>query len=293
MRRKDLTTNERNLAVQFLLIRQNNGKLIHGAVNEAAAEFAISRRTVSRIWAEAKKKRSAGQMIVLKSAKMNAPRKKKIIIDIDLIKSLSTQKRASIRRLAVSIGCKKTTVARWITQGLIKAHTSALKPDLTAPNKLLRIRFSLEAIEFDRILNILKFRSMYNTVHIDEKWFQITKPKQRVYLAADEEEPHRTCKNKGFIPKIMFMCAVCRPLFANDGSVLFDGKIGIFPFTEEKEAQRGSKNRPAGTLITKPIDSITKQVIKACMINEVRQGSNYCHKCGIYGSATTLISLFI
>lgn len=53
--------------------------------------------------------------------------------------------------------------------GLIKAHTSAIRPDLTAPNKLLRTRFTLEALELDRILRTLKFKDMYNTIHIDEK----------------------------------------------------------------------------------------------------------------------------
>ena len=137
----------------------------------------------------------------------------------------------------------------------------AIRPDLTAPDKLLRLRFSLEALELDRFLNTIKFRNMHNTVHIDEKWFYITKGAQRYYLAPGEVEPHRTCQNKRFISKIMFMCAVTRPLILENGEVLFDGKIGIFPFTKHVPAKRKSKNRSAGTMETKPIESITDKLI--------------------------------
>ena len=78
-------------------------------------------------------------------------------------------------------------------------HTSAIKPNLTAANKLLRLRFTVESLELDRILNKIRFRNMHNTIHIDEKWFYITKGAQRFYLALGEQEPHRTCKNKKFI----------------------------------------------------------------------------------------------
>ncbi|XP_057775298.1 uncharacterized protein LOC130994271 [Salvia miltiorrhiza] len=188
---------------------------------------------------------------------------------MELITSLELKKRSTIRRLAQGIGCSKSTVGRWIARGLIKAHTSAIRPDLTAPNKLLRLRFSLEAIELDRIMNVLRFKSMHNTVHIDEKWFYMTKGMHRFYLAPGETEPHRTCKSKKFITKVMFMCAVCRPIFNEDGSVLFDGKIGIFPFTHQLPAQRGSKNRPAGTWETKPIQSVTKEVVRDCLVNQI------------------------
>ncbi|XP_057789161.1 uncharacterized protein LOC131006021 [Salvia miltiorrhiza] len=152
---------------------------------------------------------------------------------------------------------------------LIRAHSSAIRPDLTAPNKLLRLKFSLEQIEYDRICMALKFKPMHNVVHIDEKWFYITKTNHRFYLTPQETEPHRTCKSKKFITKVMFMCAVCRPIFDTDGSVLFDGKIGIFPFTEMVPAKRSSKNRQAGTLEEKTIQSITKEVIKDCIINKI------------------------
>ena len=48
----------------------------------------------------------------------------------------------------------------------------------------------------------------------------------------------------------------------------WDGLFGIWPFTEEVAAQRGSVNRPAGTIETKNV-TVTKAVYKDFMINKV------------------------
>ncbi|KAH6762168.1 hypothetical protein C2S52_019601 [Perilla frutescens var. hirtella] len=105
-------------------------------------------------------------------------RTKRVTLDLERVSMLPLKKRSSIRTLAKGINCKKSTVGRWIRQGLIRAHTSAIRPDLIASHKLLRLRFTLEALELDRNANILTFKSMYNTVHIDEKWFYMKKETQ-------------------------------------------------------------------------------------------------------------------
>ncbi|XP_074300744.1 uncharacterized protein LOC141632055 [Silene latifolia] len=65
------------------------------------------------------------------------------------------------------------------------------------------------------------------------------------------------------------MYAVSRPIYGADGELIFDGEIGMFPFKHEVPAARNNINRPRGTMETKPIDSITKQVVKDCLINQV------------------------
>lgn len=67
----------------------------------------------------------------------------------------------------------------------------------------------------------------------------------------------------------MFMCAVANPIYANNGDVVFDGKIGIFPFTHQVLAQRNSKNRRRGELETKLIQSITKDQTRTMLIDQV------------------------
>ncbi|XP_057798572.1 uncharacterized protein LOC131014581 [Salvia miltiorrhiza] len=269
MRRKDLTTQERTSILQTLLLECKNGKPPRGKMKAMEEKFHVCRKTISRIWAEAKHQQQQGQCISSQSKKICRPRRRRVHIDLELIASIELTKRSTIRRLAKGINCSKSTVGRWVDQGLIKAHTNAIKPDLTAANKLLRMRFCLEAMEYDRQQDVLRFKTMHNTIHIDEKWFYITKSSQRWYLTPAEAEPHRACKNKKFIQKVMFSCAVCRPLFAQDGSVLFDGKIGIFPYTEMVAAKRSSKNRVAGTLEQKSIESITKDVVREGFIKQL------------------------
>ncbi|KAH6837634.1 hypothetical protein C2S53_014182 [Perilla frutescens var. hirtella] len=237
-------------------------------MNKAANKFQVCRKSVSRVWVAAKKQAENNQQMHIEERE-KFTRTKRVVIDLEKISILPLKKRGNIRTLAHGINCKKSTVGRWIRQGLIKAHTSVIRPDLTASNKLLRLRFSLKALELDMILNILKFRSMHNTVHIDEKWFYMKKETHRFYMTLEEAEPHRSCKSKKFIEKIMFMYAVCRPMFATDGTLLFDGKIGIFPFTHKVPAQRTSKNRSRDTLETKAIESVTKEVMRNCLINQI------------------------
>ncbi|XP_074263988.1 uncharacterized protein LOC141586595 [Silene latifolia] len=104
---------------------------------------------------------------------------------------------------------------------------------------------------------------------MDEKWFYISYDGHKFYVVEGEELPHRSCQSKRFITKVMFMCAVSRPIYSETGELLFDGKIGMFPFTKQQPAERSSRNRPRGTLETKPIDSITKQVTRQCIIEQV------------------------
>ncbi|XP_070009939.1 uncharacterized protein [Nicotiana sylvestris] len=85
----------------------------------------------------------------------------------------------------------------------------------------------------------------FNYVHIDEKWFFLSKKSEKFYLLPEEQEPnpYRSCKSKNFITKVMFMVVVARPRLVEDGTELFLGKIGIFPFVFKEPAKRNSKNR--------------------------------------------------
>ncbi|XP_054805391.1 uncharacterized protein LOC129308333 [Prosopis cineraria] len=97
----------------------------------------------------------------------------------------------------------------------------------------------------------------------------MTKKSQTYYLAIGEEPPHRTCKNKNYVGKVMFLVAVARPRFDAQGNEIFSGKIGLFSFVIKEAARRRSANRSRGTMETKPITSITKEVMKSFLIDKV------------------------
>ncbi|KAL6557050.1 hypothetical protein OROHE_006926 [Orobanche hederae] len=266
----NMSNDQLNNIAQFLLQGQSNGKPAVGRITEAAAKFGVSRKHVSSIWKRAKQQISEGKPISLSNRKAGRNMTKwKILVDHDFLKTVPLSQRGTIRRVASVLGVGKSTVGEWVKNGQIKDHTNAIHPELTEKNRTDRLKFSLKAVYFDRILNVVKFKSMQQVIHIDEKWFNLSRTTERYYLSPEEADPYRSCKSKRFITKVTFLCAVARPIYARDGQLIFDGKIGIFPFINKVPAKRKSKNRPVGTLETKSMDSITKEVTKHVLINQV------------------------
>nr|GEV19072.1 retrovirus-related Pol polyprotein from transposon TNT 1-94 [Tanacetum cinerariifolium] len=100
-------------------------------------------------------------------------------------------------------------------QGALRPHSNAIKPSLTDENKKARLIFCLSKIERSLSSSSLLFHNMFNVVHIDVKWFYMTKPTKHNYLVPGENEPFRTRKSKTFITKVIFLAAVARPIFDN------------------------------------------------------------------------------
>lgn len=96
-------------------------------------------------------------------------------------------------------------------------------------------------IDKDSLPHEPKFIDMYNIIHIDEKWFYLTKKSETYYLVSDEDVPHRTCKSKNFITNVMFLAAIAHPRFDSDGNIAFSVKVGIWPAICHKRA--GQKNK--------------------------------------------------
>ena len=89
-----------------------------------------------------------------------------------------------------------------------------------------------------------------------------------MYLVPGEEPPTRSTRHKSHIIKVMFLCAIARPRFNQAGVCTFDGKIGLWPFTETVVALRASIHRPAGAQETKPV-SVTTAIYRQFMIQKV------------------------
>ncbi|MCH99189.1 mariner transposase [Trifolium medium] len=222
-------------------------------------------RTVQRIWKLADNK---GVHADVSSKKVNCGRKR-VQVDFDRMRDIPLKKRTTVRDLSTELNVSLGTLARYIKSKRIRKHSNAIKPLLTEENKKGRLQFCISMLESSSIDYDPIFKGMYNTIHIDEKWFQLKEKCKKFYLLQDEEDPIRTCKSKNFIPKVMFLAAIARPRFDAQGNVLFDGKIGIFPLVTQEPAKRSSVNRPAGTLETKPIQSVTKSVIRTFLLEKV------------------------
>ena len=135
-------------------------------------------------------------------------------------------------------------------------HTSSLKPPLMDENKVSRMKLALSFINKN---DTSKFEHMEDLIHIDEKWFYLTKDGQRFIIAADEAEPYRHVQHKSFLTKIMFLCAVARPRYDMNKNAWFDGKIRIWPIRKWELAKWSSKKHAKGMPVWKN-QSITQDV---------------------------------
>ena len=163
------------------------------------------------------------------------------------------------------MGVSNTTVQRWIVVSTIRVHSNSLKPILTEENKLARL---LMANHFRDPQNPSKFQDMHDRIHLDEKWFFLTREKKCYLLVLDEKNPKHCVKHKSHITKVMFLCAVARPRFNMSVNSWWDGKLGIWPIGDWEPAQQGSKNRPKGTLVWKN-KTVTKVVYRDLLINKL------------------------
>ncbi|KAF0774582.1 hypothetical protein AaE_001718, partial [Aphanomyces astaci] len=152
---------------------------------------------------------------------------------------------------------------RYLKKGLLRAHSSAIRPILTNANKYCRLKYALNFVKPN-----FEISEMLNYVHLDEKWFYLTRQDQKYYLVPGESEPDRKCKSKRYITKVMFVAAVARPRYLEDTCEWWDGKIGLWPFTTLAAAQHSSANRPAGTLETKTVN-VTKDVYRTYLLEKV------------------------
>ncbi|XP_042003691.1 uncharacterized protein LOC121752640 [Salvia splendens] len=226
----------KNLIAQRLLQLSHEGKVAYGGFVKTAKAFGVSRKTVHRIWAEASNQIQLGVPVSIQDRVRGYKRSDRVQIDSNRVRALSFLETSTIRKLAFKLELSKSAVGRKVKAGELRPRTNAVKPLLTAANKLARMKWGLIHVQPLVHNGMLKYHTMHNVVHIDEKWFFMTKATDRYYLLPDEEEPYRSC---------------------------------IFPFTTKEPAQRKSKNRAKGTLETKPIQSVNKDVMRDCLIHKI------------------------
>lgn len=264
----NISNPERWAIYNALLERSQNGELEKNTTREVSDLFMVPIRTVQRIWKQTKDT-SNDEEVNVSHKKTGRCGRKKIQLELNQVMEIPLRKRTSLRSLSMGLGIATSTLHKRVKEGTIRRHTNAIKPSLTDENIRARLKFCLSMLEKDSLVHEPKFIDMYSIVHIDEKWFYMTKQTEKYYLLPEEEVPHRTCQSKNFITKVMFLAAMARPRFDDEGNETFSGKIGVFPFVTLQPAQRRSKNRDAGTLELKALTSVKRKDIKAYLIEKI------------------------
>jgi hypothetical protein len=265
---KEYPKHTKKAVFQFLLAKSVNGQLKGHETREASVAFSVSMRTVQRIWDEGKHCLDQGTEPTFEGKRSNRGRKKKEF-DTSKIRELPISKRGTLRDVSTHMNVSVSTAHNRLKDGTIKRVSNSLKPLLTNENKKERLKWCLSMLDPRTVPHNPVFKGLFDVVVIDEKWFYITKRTARYYTTPDEQQPTRSSKNKNFIPKIMFLCALARPRFDSEGNCTFDGKIGCFPFVTYEPAKRSSKNRPAGTIELKPMDTVRMGVSREYLVKKI------------------------
>jgi len=178
---------------------------------------------VQRIWQRAKQCRAQGQPVDVRSWKSKKCGRKKMQVDLSEVLNVPLHRRTTIRSLAKAIGVTRSTLYRWFKEGLLRRHSNTLKPLLREENKKERLQWCVSILDHRTLPNEPRFIEMYN----------ITSKYKKYYMLPEEEDPHRAVLNKNCIGKVMFLAAVARPIYDDEGNCIFDGKLGVWAFVRK------------------------------------------------------------
>ncbi|RLN70595.1 hypothetical protein BBJ29_003756 [Phytophthora kernoviae] len=118
-----------------------------------------------------------------------------------------------MRALAAAVKIPRTTLQRYLARSVIRQVYSRVKPALKAEHKKKRFKFALQHVSRSLGARLYRFDHMYGVMHVDEKWFNLYTALSKFYITTNEKVTYRSCVNKRYIGKIMFLAAVARPRF--------------------------------------------------------------------------------
>jgi hypothetical protein len=110
-----------------------------------------------RIWQRAKQCRAQGRLVDVRSRMPKKCGRKKIQVDLSEILSVPLHRRSTIRSLAQTISVKKSTLHRWFKEGLLRCHSSTLKPLLREENKKERLQWCVSMLDERTLPNEPRF----------------------------------------------------------------------------------------------------------------------------------------
>jgi hypothetical protein len=202
-RKREMDEKTRIEAFSMLLAVFEDGIFPHGAMKKICAKLNVARSTLWRLWKRCHASRAAGRVLTVDCVsrkKLLCGAKAKYNEDDVLValKLIPKSKRKVLRSTASNLGVSLTTVFKMKQNEAIRPHVSSLKPHLTEQHKVSRLMQCLDEVDE----STMQFKGMFDRVHVDEKWFFLTKDQQKYYLAHDEEAPVRTVRHKKHVVKV-------------------------------------------------------------------------------------------
>jgi len=137
----------RKQVYQALLARSNNGILHKKDTQIIADRFDLHLRTVQRIWRRGKTQLANSVPVVVSSLKKGRVGRKTMPIDLETLRDIPLKERMTIQDVCAKLNISKWKVQRYLRRGLLRRHSSSIKPYLTEGNKKTRLKWCIDMIE--------------------------------------------------------------------------------------------------------------------------------------------------
>ncbi|XP_057548114.1 uncharacterized protein LOC130826548 [Amaranthus tricolor] len=186
--KRELPTQTIKLIVQQLTCfsKEPDRRLPWGTIKTIALQHNTSRWTVARLWESAKTTMQNGIVVDVNSRKRGRVGRKPRVFDMTLLNVVPIEKRTTNRAMTSALGIGHSQVYRRMKSGNIRPHTNLIKPKLSHDHKIRRLNFILSQIIPPTVDSLPKFSLMYNVVHIDDKWFYMSRKTQRDLLCNEK-----------------------------------------------------------------------------------------------------------
>ncbi|KAF0712947.1 Aste57867_4587 [Aphanomyces stellatus] len=184
-KKKNLTATEcLNIVQHLLLVTKAPGQHKKRQAAMVAKKFGCSKDTVRRIWRRAAVDLTGAKIVfqdvALRKKGRSGRKPKHTAADAQArIITVPQARRFCFRSLAHAIKMPQSTLHYYYKRGVIAKYSSYLKPILTSSNKVARLKWALDRVK--EVQGTKYFNYMYDTVHVDEKWFFMTRKKKVIY----------------------------------------------------------------------------------------------------------------
>ncbi|XP_021719323.1 uncharacterized protein LOC110686996 [Chenopodium quinoa] len=266
-----MTVEQKRAIVEEIMLHMEGDSLPRGFLANLARKHSVHKSTTIRWFQVIKHSLAQGIVVDVNTKKLGRTvqdAKAKEYTD-EFLTFVPLYKRTTERGYAAALKIPKTALHRLRQQGKLRTHTSTNHPVLTEKHKVSRLKWVLSLINPVPAVGDLTFTDMQQWIHLDEKWFYINPETRTFYLLPTEDDPYKAQQSRRFKIKAMFMGMIGKPLFDDENNMIHDGKYGLFPFVKYERAKKKSKNRDAGTLETKAIQSVTKEYIRKMLLTHV------------------------
>jgi len=268
MKEADAATKSAIVAECFKWCDPHTDVVVKGGYKKVMDKFpGVTRAAIRKYFGDFKKQRSAGvlspDMSVKRVGKCGRPTKLTEVLKEHYraigqeyatlwIKLTVRELQIELERLGFHLSV--STIHGHLKQLKAKEINIRIKPLLTETHKRNRMTFILNKANRNHGLNRPEhyWKDQLDTIHVDESWFFMQNINNHVLVWDGIIIPDApTTRHKSHITKVMFLVALARPQRRPDGT-WFDGRIGMWPCVERRQAVRNSVNRPAGTWETHP-----------------------------------------